>query len=253
MKRRALSLAEVIISVFLLSFAALGVLSMARMAFVAQRRNENQLAATLEAQAIIAEVRVWASNPDNFLGNWSRYSAPFPAPHVPEYRAQVRCLAAGLWLDSPCHSLEAQWDGTPEGVRRMPRAVVPVEVSVAWSERESDRVVLTTYVGEPRRVPARAEVTGPNPDSLTAGAEADYSVRVFDVQNREMQNLLFRWSVDARYLTTESPRSGRTCKVKRESTVPPPIPAAPAVLPVQCFASYAGRPVQIVPAGVKLQ
>lgn len=253
MKRRALSLAEVIISVFLLSFAALGVLSMARMAFVAQRRNENQLAATLEAQAIMAEVRVWASNPDNFLGNWSHYSAAFPAPHVPEYKAQVRCLAAGRSLDSPCQSLEAQWDGTPEGMRRMPRAVVPVEVTVAWSDRKSDRVVLTTYVGEPKRVPVKAEVTGPSPDSLTAGGVADYSVRVLDGQNRELQNLLYRWSVDARYLTTESPRSGRSCKVKRESTVPPPIPAAPAVLPVQCFASYAGTPVTIIPAGVKLQ
>ena len=252
MKPRALSLAEVIISVFLLSFAALAVLSMARMAFVAQRRNENLLAATLEAQAIMAEVRVWASNPDNFLGNWAKYSAPFAAPHVPEYQAQVRCLPAGRALDSPCQALENQWDGTPEGVRRMPRAVVPVQVTVAWSDRDSDKVVLTTYVGEPKRVPARAEVTGPNPDTLSAGGVADYSVKVFDAQNRELENLLYRWSVDARYLTTESPRSGRTCKVKRESTVPPPIPAAPPVLPVQCFAAYAGTPVTIIPAGIKL-
>ena len=250
MKRRGLSLAEVIIAVFLLSFAALGVLSMARMAFVAQRRNENQLAATLEAQAILAEVRVWASHPDNYLGNWSKYGAPFPAPHVPEYRAQVRCLPAGRALDSPCQELEAQWDTA--NVRRMPRAVVPVEVTVAWSDRESDRVVLTTYVGEPRRVPVKAEVVGPIPDTLAAGGAADYSVRVLDAQNRPLENLLFRWSVDARYLTTDSPRSGRTCQVKRESTVPPPIPAAPAVLPVQCFAAYAGTPVTIIPDGVKL-
>ena len=165
-KRGALSLAEVVIAVFLLGSVALAVFSMAHMAFVAQRRNENQLAATLEAQSVMAEVRIWANQPANFLGDWSKYNSPFPAPHVPEYTAQVRCIPAGRALDSPCKGLEAQWEGTPEGVRRMPRAVVPVEVTVSWSERPSDRVSLTSYVGEPKRdiSVTQVNVAGPDPD-----------------------------------------------------------------------------------------
>lgn len=252
MSKRALSLVEVVISLFLLSFVALGVLSMARMAFVVQRRNEHMLEATQIAQSAVSEIRVWASDPDHYLGNWSAYNnQTLPSP-LPEYTVGVRCRPTGQALDSPCAALEAQWDGTSQGVRRMPRAVVPVEVTVAWGTRSTDAVTLFAYVGEPKRDLTGHQVvfTGPVPNSVNMNQSATYTAEVRDAQGRPFENLLFRWSVDARYLTVGSQRDGRRCVVARDQVVAPPVPAAPPTLPVQCYATYAGTSIPMVPAGL---
>jgi Tfp pilus assembly protein PilV len=255
MSKRALSLAEVIISIFLLSFVALGVLSMARMAFVSQRRNENLLQATLVAQSVLAEIRVWAQDPDHYLSNWAAYNnQQMPAANVPEYTVKVRCQPAGRALDSPCQALESQWAGSPQGVRRMPRAVVPVEVTVAWGQRSTDAVVLLAYIGEPKRslTGVVVNLTGPNPGSVAMTQNAEYTAEVRDAQNRPFENLLFKWSVDARYLSLQSQRDGRRCVIVRDKVVTPPVPTAPNLLPVQCYATYAGTSIPMVPKGVQL-
>lgn len=255
MKRRALSLAEVVMSVFLLSFVALAVSSMASMAFRAQRRNEHVLSATLAAQTVIAQIRVWAQNPDHYLSNWADYdNKSFAAPNLPDNTVKVRCLPKGRSLDSPCQALEAQWVSAPAGVRRMPRPVVPVEVTVAWSPARGDSVTLVAYIGEPKRdiTNAQVQVVGPNPTSLANGQTASYSVTVNDAQNRPLDNLLFRWSVDARFVTVTGQRDGRKCTMIRDQAPRPSIPRPPSTLPVQCYTSYAGSPIRIIPKGIDM-
>lgn len=72
--RRALSLTEVVIALFLLSSVALTVISMTRMAFIRQRRNQHAVEATIIAQSALNGARAWALDPDHYLENpWSAY------------------------------------------------------------------------------------------------------------------------------------------------------------------------------------
>lgn len=241
-----------VVSLFLLSFVALGVLSMTRMAFVAQRRNEHILEATQIAQSTLNQVRAWALQPDHYLGNWSVYDGVAVASPLPEYSVHVRCRAQGVALDSPCSALEAQWQGTPQGIRRLPRALVPVQVQVAWSANPADQVRLLAYMGEPKRDLTGIQVltSGPQPNAISQSQDSLYTVAVRDAQGRNFDNLLFRWSVDDRYLSVTAQRDGRRCVMLRDKSVVAPVPPAPTVLPVQCYATYAGASIPIVPAGL---
>lgn len=250
MTRRAFSLVEVIISIFLLGGVAMGVLSMTQTAFVAQRRSENLLQAGLLAQQTMNEVRAWAEDPDHFLGDWSSQNGR--QFNSGTYQVTITCRPEGRRLDSPCQSLEAQWEGTPQGTRSMPRAVVPLEVRVAWSPLEKDSLKLTSLIGEPQRdlTGARVVVSDPNPSAIANGDGCLYSAEVFDAAGRPFQNLLFGWSADRRYVSVLRRRDGRQCEVVRDRTLTPLIPPPPSVLPVQCFASYAGVPLPVISKGV---
>lgn len=256
--RRALSLLEVIISLFLLSFVGLGVLSMAESAFRAQKRNEHVQLCALIAQSTLSEIREWAQSPQNYLGNWSAYNgkqAPWKNSSV--YTVSIKCLPNGRAIDSPCRSLEQTWRSSPHGARTMPRAVVPVEVKVSWSSVPQDSVSIVSYIGEPKRSLAGAttSVTGPNPVSVAMNSQSTYSVLTKDAQGLDFPNLLYRWTSDPRYLSpgTTSRRDGRAYDILRDRVISPPTPVVgPDGLMIQCFAEYAGTPLSITPKALLL-
>ncbi|MFN8613510.1 MAG: hypothetical protein U0931_38585 [Vulcanimicrobiota bacterium] len=244
---RALSLVEVVISFFLLSFVALGVLSMSRMAFVSQRRNQHSLAATVLAESTLNEARMWARDPQNYLSDWAAYNGPLASPS-PTYKISGRSTFQTLL--SPAQALENQWASTPPGQRELPKGVVLLEIKVAWSPKNNGSIRLVGYIGEPRRDLTGYQVSldDPQPAAVHLNDTATYpSVIVKDAQGRPFENLLFRWSASSDYLSLQGPRNGRSCKIVRDKIVAPPVPPPPDLLPVQCFASYAGTPIKIVP------
>ncbi|MBS2037299.1 hypothetical protein JST97_20090 [bacterium] len=254
---RGMSLLEVVFAVFLLAFVGLSVMLMADTAIQAQKRNQNLLRASLVAQSKLSEIRAWAEDPANYLSDWSAYSGSSPDPNYPDFRVNVRALAAGRSIDSPCQELESQWEGTPEGKRSMPRAVVPVELTVSWGNTSRDQLVLVTYVGEPLRdlTGSVAVVSDPNPADVPANGTTEYQVSVRDSSGRLFENLLFSWSANRLYLSTTGLRDGRRCLLVRDRVLaptdpPPPLP--PEVLPVQCLATYAGTPLSLLPKGLTL-
>jgi hypothetical protein len=252
-----MSLVEVVISVFLLAAVGLTVMSMASTAVAAQKRNLKLLKASLIAQSKIAEIRLWAADINNYLGNWAAYQGSSPVAHYPDFQVQVRANPGGRPLQSPCQEFEEQWAATPQGQRTMPKAIVPVEVTVSWGSSLRDQLTVMTYVAEPKRdlTGVQLQITDPNPVSLSPNAGSEYEVTVSDGAGRPFENLLFSWAVDSRYLSITSQRDGRRCRVLRDrtpqSTDPPP-PTPPETLPTQCYASYAGEPLPLVPKGLEL-
>jgi type II secretory pathway pseudopilin PulG len=258
-RTRAFSLLEAVIAMFLLSFCALSVLELTQSGFVAQKRNQEIAKANLVAQSVIADMRIWAEDINNYKGTWAPYNRTFVPPDFPEYSVTARAQAAGRPLDSPCAELESQWEPTTQGKRTMPDAIVPVELIVSWSPKERDSVTILTYVGEPRRdtTGITFEVTGPSQASMGMGDTCAYSVKAKDSGGRYLDNLMFLWVPDIRYLTVteNAKRDGRGFEMVRDQVpelpdTPPPPP--PAVSPVTCYARYAGVYLDANAPGVQL-
>ena len=263
--KRGLSLAEVIISVFFLGFVSLIVLTMLETAFKAQRRNVNLLQAGLIAQTTMAQIRVWAADPANFLGNWSAYNGvTLPSPDYPGYSVTARCGYPGSGnpgcaLYSPCSQLESQWVGTPQGARQMPSAVVPVELKVSWSSDPHDSIRIVSLVGEPMRslvgctAVAAPGATVNNP-LVGSGSITDFTVTVTDSAGRKFDNLLFGWTADSRYVAMTKRRDGRVCELQRNAPIVPPVfPPPPINVWARCWATYAGTNLTIQPVNVLVQ
>lgn len=254
-KSGAFSLLEAVIAVFLLSYAALSVLSLTQSGFVAQKRNQEIAKANLVAQSVISDIRMWAEDVNNYKGTWAHYNGTVIPAGFPEYRVAVRAKAAGRPIDSPCAELESQWDPTPREKRTMPNAVVPVEVKVSWSDNPRDQLTVLTYVGEPHRdVSAiRFTVGGPNPYAIGVGQEAMYTVSAQDGSGRGLDNIMFLWVPDIRYLsyTERARRDGREFEVERLQNKPPD-PPPPSIIHPTCFAIYAGEYLTVNVPGLQL-
>ena len=255
----AFSILEAVIAIFLLSFAALSVLSLTQTGFVAQKRNQDIVRANLALQSVIADLRIWGEDLNNFKGSWTLYNSTFNPTGYPEYTVRARCLPAGRPIDSPCAELETQWAPTTYGKRTMPNAIVPVELTIMWTTDAKDSLTVLTYVGEPKRDVGSVNfiVTGPSNPSISMGQVTDYSVRAEDSSRRPMDNLMYQWVPDDRYvsLTDQCTRDGRKFQAKRDKIVqlpdlPPPLP--PAQSPVTCYTKYAGQYLDANPEGIQL-
>ncbi len=252
------SFTEVVIAVFLLAFVALTVLSMTQTGFLAQRRNQELGEATLVAQSIIAEMRVWGSDINNYQGSWGPYNRTFTYPGT-KYEVSVRARAAGRPIASPSLEMESQWADTLRGARVLPKGVVPVELVISWSNRIKDRLKVVTYVAEPWRdvSGARFDVVGPAPPSIAMSQTSRYQVAGFDGAGRPLENLMYEWLPDSRFVSpaSDGARDGRSYKMVRDKVITPPQtppPSGGVPSPVQCYAMYAGSPVEVRVRGILL-
>lgn len=254
----AFSLIEAVIAIFLLSFAALSVLSLTQSGFVAQKRNQEIAKANLVVGSVISEIRVWAANINNFKSSWTPYNRTFTPTGFDGYTVTVRSKASGRPIDSPCAQLESQWEPTVQGRRTMPNAIVPVELVVSWSTDPRDSVAFITYVGEPKRQTNNIvfEVKGPSRLSVGPNDTTEYQVRARE-GGHYLDNLMYQWTPDPRYvsLTSATKRDGRFIEIIRDKTVqlpdiPPPRP--PALTPITCYARYAGTYLDAGAAGMEL-
>lgn len=258
-KKKAFSLLEVVIALFLLSFAALSVLQLTQTGFVAQKRNQEIARGNLVIQSVIADMRIWASDINNYRSGWTPYNRTFSPAGFPGHQVRARSNPGGRAIESPCSELETQWQPTTQGSRSMPNAIVPVELTVFWSDDPRDSVSVLTYVGEPKRdiTGIVFEVDGPNPLSVSQNRKSEYTVKAKDSSGRYFDNLMFQWAPDLRYVspTVEAKRDGRYFEIIRDQIVelpdvPPPRP--PKVSPVACYARYAGTYLGIGAGGLEL-
>ena len=258
-KPRGVSLVEAVIALFILSFCALSVLSLTQTGFLAQKRNQEIARANLVIQSVIADMRLWAENIDNYQGDWGLYNRTFSPVGFPGYQVRVRSEADGRPIDSPCAELESQWEPTTRGRRIMPDAVIPVELTVFWSDDPRDSMTVLTYVGEPKRDVSAVTflVDGPSRVSLGMDQVSEYRVSAKDGNGRPLDNLMFQWIPDVRYVSTTegATRDGRYFEVVRDQivTLPDvPAPKPPAVSPVTCFARYRGNYLKAPVQGLEL-
>jgi hypothetical protein len=252
------------VALFLLSFAALSVLSMTQTGFQAQRRSQEAARANLAAQAVTADIRLWARDISNYKSAWTPYNGTISLPDFPEYTVEVRSLATGRPLFSPCSEIESQWlpaanPVTDRGARVMPNAVVPVEIEVSWSPNVLDRITVLTYIGEPKRDLGSPSFTygGPTQQSLGVGDTTEYTIAVSDGSGFSLDNVFWMWVPDPTFLapTADCPRDGRRFRMIRLTNpgppdAPPPTPPARSI--VTCYFKYAGQYFDAQVSGVEL-
>lgn len=253
--RKGLSLTETVIALFLLSYVA--VMAMTQMAFSVHRQTDRVMQATLLSRSVVAQIRSWAANPDNFRAGWSswtrydgrtEYDSSFPG-----YRVKVEVVSGGRALDTPCSGLEKQFTGKPEGKRTLPAAVIPVTITVNWSDNPSDAIQTLTYVGEPKlnidpgshplhftssKSPADLKL-------LSNGQVAQGDISARDDGGVEMKNLLYTVQTQGAYIRrdlVQSQRSGRHWAIKRINNPKRlPLGKVPAANSFDVQASYAGH------------
>lgn len=200
MSRRVagLSLAEAVISIFLLVAGLLLVVRMIHQNFRYVREHEQRARAVAAAESVMAEIRDWARDKRNFRSDWSTWHnrsvtpAGAPGPVLVEVETERN-------LYSPCSSFESPWLGR---ARRMTRSLVAVKATSQWSTAAGGRrMSLFTYVAE-RPVPLGAipavEVARVSGSGALAPLDAaEFHAVLKDADGEEIPDLLFDWHTEA--------------------------------------------------------
>ncbi|MCE7872824.1 hypothetical protein DYH09_20910 [bacterium CPR1] len=195
MNRRATTLTETLMAIFLLLAGMLIVINLLHASLRHQARIEKRALSVQLAQLTLDRVRAWAwektAGTCNFHSNWAFYNGvTLTDPAYPGLTVQVDVSPGGRSLFSPASTLEQTYSGLP---RRMTRAVVPVRVRV--SQSGSDSVTLLTYVGEPPLELAPLTITGAA-GALAQDASVTLQVSATDLAGNPVQGLSYFWSVE---------------------------------------------------------
>ena len=198
MKRRGLSLAETVLSLFLLAFSIILCTNLFHVGLRYSGRVEQEAVATLIAQKKLAEIRAWASTrvPGGFhFDDWTPY-ANFTTndPDQPGYLINVVARPAPL-LD-PCTSFGALF--LPANQTRLQASYQKVTATVTWGAGPG--IALTTLIGDPVRewrvntplVITQISLAG-NP--LPRSQDAVFKVEGYDSDNRLIPDLMYNWYV----------------------------------------------------------
>ncbi|GMU56793.1 MAG: hypothetical protein AMXMBFR33_59390 [Candidatus Xenobia bacterium] len=215
MSRRGISLAELVLSFFLL---AAGIIVVAQLFHASLRRNSDsaqQARACLIAAAKLAEVREWAAATGGGgynYDNWGPYTnVTSNDPNEPMFQVTVR--SAAHTVGSPATELE-----TPQTEpRTLTQSLRKVEITVAWGAGRTYRLV--SLVGDPARqlganpvlVQATAGLTNPVP----YGATVSYRATLRDSFGNPIPEVGMLWGVEPGTgdgVLDWTHRDGRTCR-----------------------------------------
>lgn len=188
--RKASSLAETILAMFLLVAAALSITIL----FHQGLRNTGRARATASAVRLaenkLAEMRDWAADPGNFRSGWGPYnSQTFTDPNFPGYSVFTE-VGSSETIFTPCTTL-----GTLDD-KRMTSSVIPVRVTVSWDATDpGKRFELNSHIGAPPTTPAAnisiTTIAGsapvPNPGNIQLEA------RLQDSGGTLIPDMMYRW------------------------------------------------------------
>ena len=194
--RRANSLLETIMALFLLAAATLLIVSLFHTALQRSRWSEQQSAAQHIAERTISEIRGWSAQGGftaaQDLGSWD--GRTYQDSTLPEFGISIRAKMAAL--ASPCESLETFFPSSQR--RRMDLSAAKVQVKVSWSGSRpgASQVTLVSFVSESPRQLQTVTVTG-NTGPLSAGTPSTFQATAYDSSNRAIQDIAFVWWVEA--------------------------------------------------------
>lgn len=197
LNRKALTLAEAIVSFFLLTGAFLVVIGLFHWGLRYASQAQSQQKAVVVAENKLTEVRAWARTPKatgfNF-DDWTVYQNNTAVdPQYPEYTVNVQAQAQPV--TTPCTLFEAPYAAAADQ-RILKTSVMKVQVTVSWGTSRNIRLV--TMVADPTR-----ELRTNNPvviSEISAAAPlgrdltAEYSVYGYDNHDNVIRDLIFRWN-----------------------------------------------------------
>lgn len=254
-RRTALTLAETVIALFLLSGAALACLSLLSQA----RRNQHLTLQVLQAnrfgRTCLERVRAWGNTGNNFA-NWASYAdQTFSDPEFPELKARVQAAPAYLPVISPNSSLEAPM---APNLRALGGSAEMVKITVAWAGGNPAPITFQTLVAAPLRAVATSpplmqltRLSG-SPSPMAVNATAIYKVALLDSAGQPIDGIIYRWSIEGDYSSSpETPGMGslevldrvgdRAALIHHFYDGDPDIPTNPGDIVLRCYCRYGGR------------
>lgn len=250
-RRRGMSLAETIVSLFILVGAFLTVIGLFHSGLRYSREAFSQQTAVLVAENKLEEIRDWAATSSASTYNfddWAAYLGPAAAdPNYPDYLVKVE--AVDYAVDSPNSGFGAAYN-TLSNPRRLATSVRKVRVTVTW-KRGLKSLSLVTFVGDPERLPRAANPvvlspTGALPGSLARDASQQYNVYAYDATGRPIRDLMFSWAIKPGQSNAQLDfrRDGSSANVTNQLLLPlqPPSYLGGSVI-LQARTTYRGLPL----------
>ncbi len=192
--RRGLTLAESLLSMFLLAMGAFTCLTL----LIQSLGHQTRTTQVLEAQQLLSNtleaVRSWAYDPDHFFGDWSPYDNDVVSGPGADYQIVVSSGPRSPAF-SPNRSLEE-----PRGAeaRRMEDSFVPVTVRIQWGSGRS--LSATTWLGKPVQ-PVRngneivVARTGGASDPVPPQALVDFAAELYSTSGNAIPGVAIQWQV----------------------------------------------------------
>lgn len=172
--RRAFSLAETVIGLFLLTWATIILVTLLQLALrQAARGSADQLAVQI-AEKTLEDLRAGEVRGDG------------PDPDDPRFRVEIAFAEEALY--SPCTAFE---------VARADRVTMPVRRVTVTVTGGSQPFRLVSLLPEPRRAPEAVQVSavGVLPDPLPRNSPASFQAQAVDAAGKPVQGVTFRWYI----------------------------------------------------------
>lgn len=218
MQRRGHSLPELVIAMAILASCFFMILPMMHYALQYARKVEKGSLAALIAQSRLNSLRAWAQQPQGssfqYVNLASQAHGPQPDPDHPDFTVQVR--VSDHSLESPSRGLEAAYPGKQ---RVLANSCRQVQIDVGWTALGAPgSLTVVSLIGEPARRFRRVDpivVSGSIPGQLARDGAIDFTVKAYDEQGREIDDLFYAWGVspiNGNGTISEQSRDGRKAK-----------------------------------------
>lgn len=231
----ALTLAETVVAIFVLTLAIAFVGALLRNGLHHQAHSERRMMAMALARNKMAFLRAWARSPlnrsqYNFDASPAAWASQVPSsdPEYPNF--VVRCVVQPLVLYSPCSSMEAPY--VPLGTARaMNRSAKKVKISVADPGDSLWTADIVTIVSDPTRdlldppndavklittsaVPAVFSASGNDLNNPNPGSAVDMRAEALYPNSTPVPDLFFDWYIVplGGTGTLITSRDGRSCR-----------------------------------------
>lgn len=195
-KYQGTTILETIIAFFIIVGALLVVVQLFHTSLQHGRIIEERLIGASLAERKLEEIRIWASDPDHFEGSWSLYdNQNFTYPGFESFT--IRTTLTNPQHPTPNTLLEAAHPVSEQ--RLLAQSTKGVTVDCTWGPKTNQTIRLASLVAAPPRdwdaSPLDIEISGTAPNPLPQDSTATFTVKGYDENHRELEDLTFNWVV----------------------------------------------------------
>lgn len=213
--RRALSLLETVIGLFLLAWVLLLVTRLFHVASRYAKESAQSQRAAVILDKNMQRLRTWAEQKAagsyNYAHLLSRDGETYQDPDDSAYQVTLGVSEATLF--SPCTQLETRF---PPASRRQSQAALEVEVTVSWGTGQNRSLAGSTLIGDPPRQSVVVEITPAVLSDLAKDGDTVLNATLKDEDGQAVPGAMFGWYLNPHGGNAEllPDRTGRTATLK---------------------------------------
>ena len=246
-RRRAdhgLSLVETLLALFILQFAVVFVLTLFESSLSHQAKSAMRAQGLRLARRTVADIRVWAADPNNFLSDWSAWSGYSYTEG--SFTVTVEVDSNGRDLLSPSQLLEEPFVAL-NLEKRMPRSLIPVRVRADWG---NGRLDLSAWIREPvRPVSSGIQISPATASPMNPDDTVVLSASLQDDGGSPIEGLVYNWTINpldgnGTLMPGGHPRDRRSVTLSHSYVLRTGPGHVPGELNVVCWTYYHGRRIE---------